>query len=419
MNEKKEVLWWADSPTVATGFGTVSRNLLKVLHETGKYRFTVLGISYMGVPYDIEKFPYLKFPEQGGLFPAAEGQDIYGFSRVLKTLQTGIFDVLFILNDPFVIAACLSHILRVRDEAKKKFKIVFYFPTDVPPKKEWVSEVIAKVDFPVAYTDYGVREIAKHMAPDSAPFGRIYHGTDKSIFFPIVGEARAMLRKALFGTVAEHFIILNVNRNQPRKDLNRTFEVFAKVHKKIPETFLYILAATNDVGGNLIEIAEQHGLVYGKDWGAPPVGLYNPNQGVPVETVNQIYNCADLVMTTTLGEGWGLSITEAMACKVPVIAPRHTSLQEIVGENEERGFLVKCGGPDHTVSLGAQDNNRVRPAVHVDEMAEDIIKIIRYPSKTQKKIAAAAAWVPSWDDVGASWREIFELATKQEEPENP
>ena len=42
-----------------------------------------------------------------------------------------------------------------------------------------------------------------------------------------------------------------------------------------------------------------------------------------------LYNAADLYLTTSLGEGWGLGVTEAMSCHTPVAMPKHTSLDEI------------------------------------------------------------------------------------------
>ena len=158
------------------------------------------------------------------------------------------------------------------------------------------------------------------------------------------------------------------------------------------------------------EIAGQHGLVYGEDWNCPPKGIYGPNHGMPIEAVNQIYNCADLVISTTLGEGWGLSLTEAMAVGIPVLAPRHTSVQEILGENQERGWLIPAGGPDHTTQLPSMDNDRVRPRVHVDEMVELMAKIMRYPGQSKKKIEAATAWVPEWDEVCKEWIAVFKEA---------
>ena len=41
------VLYWGDSPTVSTGFGVVSKNLLSRFVKNG-YEVIVLGINHMG-----------------------------------------------------------------------------------------------------------------------------------------------------------------------------------------------------------------------------------------------------------------------------------------------------------------------------------------------------------------------------------
>jgi len=415
MIEKRiECLMWCDSPTTSTGFATVSKNILKVLNATEKYRFTVLGIAHLGLPFSTQDHPYLEFPKHGGLFSAQEGNDVYGMQKALRLLAGGTFDVLFILNDPFVMKFAIPQIIQLREGLKHKFKIVFYFPTDCQPRKEW-ADTVALVDFPVAYTQFGLgtmQALNEHLA---GKLQFIYHGTDKAIFKPIVGPPRDMLKKTIFGHNAEKFIILNVNRNQPRKDLNSMFQVFAKLHAKRPKTFLYVLAAMNDVGGNLDEIARQHGLTLGVDWECPNPKIYSPNQGMPIENVVQLYAASDLVITTTLGEGWGLSVTEAMACRKPIVAPRHSSLVEIIGDNEERGWLVPAGGFGHTVCQGPQDNNNVRPVVHHDEMVERIKKVIDYPKQSEKKVQAAFDWVPSWEEIGQEWVRVFGKASAQDQ----
>lgn len=411
----KECLFWCDAPVTITGFATVSRNILKVLDKTGKYRFTVLGISHQGLPFNVADYPYLEYPKHGGLHMAHEGNDIYGMGKVVRFLQTGTFDILFILNDPFVLKFTMPQILKVREGLKKKFKIIFYFPTDCPPKDDWAG-VVNMTDFPVAYTNFG-RDTMSSLLPELGTKLRVIpHGTDKEMFKPIPGPARDLLRKSMFGAAGDKFIILNVNRNQPRKDLSSTFSVFAQVKAKRPNAYLYILGAMNDAGGNLQEIALQYGLVLGRDWNCPNPNMYNANQGMPIENVVQLYAAADLVITTTLGEGWGLSVTEAMACKKPIVAPRHSSLSEIIGENQERGWLVGAGGPGHTLCLGPHDNSTVRPMVHQDEMVDRIKKIIDYPGQSAKKIEAAFNWVPTWEEVGGAWRDVFEQASLVDEP---
>jgi hypothetical protein len=62
-----------DSPTVDTGFGIVSKNLLSRLHKMG-YEISVLGINHFGEPYNNEIFPYPIYPvKQGSL------DEIYGY----------------------------------------------------------------------------------------------------------------------------------------------------------------------------------------------------------------------------------------------------------------------------------------------------------------------------------------------------
>lgn len=414
---KKRILWYSDSPECITGFGGVAKNLLKWLCPEGKYHLTVLGINFDGHPYSQEDYPYLK-PDKtsplDGLWPAAQGQDVYGMNKFIEFVRRGEYDAVFVLQDPFIMGAVLPHILKIREEMKKHFKIIFYFPIDVTPKKDWVDDVIAKVDFPVVYTQYGENEIFK-VSGALEHLKVIHHGTDTKTFFPIIGQAKQAIRALLFPAHVNDFIVLNVNRNQLRKDLNRTFAAFALFHKKNPKSFLFVHAAKEDVGGNMEEMAGFYGLRLGIDWSCPDPKMFNTIQGVPVEIVNQLYNAVDLVVSTTLGEGWGLSLTEAMACKTPVLFPRNTSIEEIIGQNEERGTFIRCGDIDHTIALGSQDNGRVRPMVHVQDMVDKMTNIMRYPGKYKKRAEKAYEWVQerTWEILASQWEEVFSEALKE------
>lgn len=404
----KKVLWLSDSPTCTTGFGNVAREMLDQLVTMEGFEFHVFGINYYGDPYDRTRFPFAIWPAMN--VRGGDG-DVYGRKRFLEKIREMQPDIVFMLQDTFIVQTMMPTLLKLKEEAKKPFKIILYFPIDCPPKKEWVTECVSKVDVPVVYTEYGKAECLK-VDPSLDGMKVIYHGTNKKDFFPVPQSIMMAFRKAHYGPHAEKFIVLNVNRNQPRKDLVRTFEAFALFHAEHPQSFLYILAQAQDVGGNLLEIAEQFGLVYGEDWACPNPGSYSADSGVKVESVNMLYNAADLVISTTLGEGWGLSVTEAMACKVPVLFPRNTSLVEIIGKNEERGDLVNSGGTDHTICLGVQDNNRIRPVVDVWDMAHKMSLIRDNPVFTKQRVEEAFKWVPTWKSIGEKWREVFQEAAK-------
>jgi len=56
--KKIKVLGYCDSPTCATGFATVSRNIFEGLYRTGRFDIDILGINYWGDPLLIFYFFY-------------------------------------------------------------------------------------------------------------------------------------------------------------------------------------------------------------------------------------------------------------------------------------------------------------------------------------------------------------------------
>jgi glycosyltransferase involved in cell wall biosynthesis len=276
-------------------------------------------------------------------------------------------------------------------------------------------------DIPVCYTEFGKRVSVKH-DPKLKNMDVIYHGTDKNLYKPWPKEMKASMRESFWGKgFDKKFIILNVNRNQPRKDLNRTLCVFAEVKKHIPEAFLFMLSNPADIGGNLIDMGLQLGLKWGVDFMTPDPTKYNPMVGIPEDQIVTMYNTADVCISTTLGEGWGLSLTEAMACGCPVIFPDNTSITEIIGKTSEefgeigvRGSLIESGELGNRICLGPQDNNLSRPLTSVKEMVKEIFllhgNINEETNLFSSRVKNGIKWVPSWDKVGEQWRDIFNQA---------
>lgn len=299
------VLVLADSPTCITGFGNVSRHILDTIHKQEKYRLTVVGINYDGFPP--HKFPYDIIPATSRIVERYD--DLYGRKRALDLLMSGQIDVFFCIQDPGVAATFMPEVKKIQAKlGKRTFTSILYFPVDssLLTQQKWIQNGIATVDFPVVYTEYGKREILKY-APipnlDICP-----HGVDLKDFHPLdKATVEEFKRTCITGLdLRNRFIVLNVNRNQIRKDYVRCFKAFAEVKKQVPCAFLFVLAQLRDQGGDLLEIAKQCGLEYGVDWVAP--GDYNSAQGFDIQAVNTIYNIADVVFSSTVGEGWGLCV---------------------------------------------------------------------------------------------------------------
>lgn len=390
----------------STGFATVSSNIMQELEKTGRFDLDIVGINHTGDPYDQEKFP-------GRVFPAVslsnfhEG-DPFGRRKFMALLATGGYDVVFILQDTFVVKDMVQALHDSYERLPKKFKTVFYFPFDCTPKKEWITDVVSQMDYPVTYTNY-----AKDLAVAVDPYLKeklrvIYHGTNIKDFYPLSGEPVQKFRREYFdGKVDGKFLVTNVNRNQARKDIIRNLMVLQEIKKHRDDVVLYLHMAHNDAGGNILVMADHFGFKVGEDFIVPHPASFEPNRGLPIEALNLIYNSSDLVLSTTLGEGWGLSITEAMATKTPVVAPDNTSLREILGEG--RGILAKCGSTPSQWIMKESDNERLRPLMDVEDAAQKVLEVV---GGSKPDIEAAYDWVQdyTWEKVCKQWVEVFDQA---------
>jgi len=400
MSSKIKLLFYGDAPTVATGFGTVTRNILTGLHNTGKYDISVLGVNYWGDPH-----PY-PFP----IWPVGIGsKDPYGRQRAFDMMARDLdFDVLFLFQDAFILQSLMAGGLQKLKQTKN-FVSVGYYPVDGVPKKEWI-ECMNMLDSPVTYTEFGKRESILACPPIGERLQVVPHGVNVKDFYPLPEAAIASFRRQYFGKHADKFIITNVNRNQQRKDIPRTLLAFKEFKRRRPNSVLYLHMATQDQGWNLAEVIKGMGLVMNEDV-LLPGNNFGPNQGYPIGVVNQIYNASDVVISTTVGEGWGLSTVEAMAAKTPIMFPNNTALTEIVGENEERGYLVSSGATPNDFTVLPNDNEIVRPLASVTEMADKLVLIHDNPEEAAAKANAAYSWVTSgliWErDIVPMWDKII------------
>jgi glycosyltransferase involved in cell wall biosynthesis len=305
-----------------------------------------------------------------------------------------------------------SKIIETREALKKaglkQFKWIYYYPIDATPKGNWIEKSVALADYPVAYTKYGYNETNK--IKELTNLTHIPHGFNPDHFFPMPkDEDREKFKDDYFkGKAKGKYIVTNVNRNQPRKDLARTLQIFRLFKNQCPDALLYLHSKEQDVGGSIDELSRNFELIPGEDYITPD--NFNEHNGVSLEILNAIYNVSDVVMTTTLGEGWGLSITEAMACGTPVIAPNHTSLTELI---EGFGTLVTAGKRLNDWIVLPMDNERLRPLVDIPEYVDKLVYLHNNKDKALELANKALAFVNEnlkWEDISNKWLSLFEKA---------
>jgi len=409
---KIRLLAWGDY-CCSTGFGTVLSNIMRELEASGKYEIDVVGINYDGGPYDTERFPGKVYPALSGIRMQGAYGDVFGRQVVLDLLSNNEYDVFFALQDTFIVQGFIPQLKDALKNNPANTKMVYYFPIDASPKKDWIEDVVNVIDYPVAYTNYAREECAK-FNPELKDMRVIYHGTNLKDFYPIKDYAvNKTFKESYFNYQADNkFLVTNVNRNQSRKDIARNFAIMRELKNRGQDDILFYLHMShNDVGGNLLVMADNYGLKQGTDYIFPNPSIFSPDKGLPIEILNGIYNVSDAVITTTLGEGWGLSITEALATKTPMIGPDNTSLHEILANN--RGILVPSGNNPSMWITKESDNERIRPLMDVQLAAQAIIDL-----KTKKKVPdveSAYKWVQAlnWYDITKQWMQVIDEAADE------
>ena len=236
----------------------------------------------------------------------------------------------------------------------------------------------------------------------------IPHGVE-AVFRPLTIKEKESVRKEAFRDRVKpnDFLIVNVNTNQRRKGVAQSLQVLrhlvdiraAELRDKgethLPQfrMYLHMPAENTEEQISMPLVARQLGLKEGTDIF---YGRENFHMGRPKltdEALNQVYNMADLYLTTSLGEGWGLGVTEAMAAGVVVAAPGHTSLAELLDDGN-RGIVLPIGQAD----VVSGDNSRLRPRVDAVEAALAIIEWIEGCGKEDQR-KRASDWVSTlgWD----------------------
>lgn len=319
-----KILYYGDSPTVDTGFGVVAKNLLNRFAGMG-HDLYVLGINSYGDPYDPKKYPYPIWPcDKGG------PDQIYGYAKFWAIEEKIKPDIIFLLNDPWVI----ERLLQFKPPnwyGESTVKFVVYYPTDAEPiQQDWI-EMLNKFDAQVCYSKYAEEVVTKsNKGKRPKNLYQIYHGVDTDIFKPV----NMSLARRQIHLPEDSFIVGMVARNQYRKRFDIMCQGFTEFAKNKPEAKLYLHTAPKDVGFDIADLVRQFDLsgklIITKD-------LVSPASGVSEKALNLIYNSFDVNCLISLGDGFGLPVAESMAAGCPQVVSGHSCLRELV---EDHGGLT-------------------------------------------------------------------------------
>ena len=215
-----------------------------------------------------------------------------------------------------------------------------YVPIDAPLTPRWMKHMEGATKI-IAYSLFGLSELAKYFPGSQVTY--IPHGVDCATFKPLE-KSKAELRKnppvKLNAPIPEDaFLMMTAQANVgPRKQLPlllKTFRRFAQRHENA-HLYLHSNAQSDSPQGyDLVDLCDQFGINDRVHF--PKITPII----VPAtdEQLNELFNAADVYVSNSLGEGFGLPVLESMAAGVPAIAPANSSHVELV---KSRGWLCDC-----------------------------------------------------------------------------
>lgn len=216
---------------------------------------------------------------------------------------------------------------------------VAWFPIDGSPIPPPVKQMAETAAYPVVYSRFGACE----MEQAGLPYDYIPHGIDTQTFRPYDRqEARQQL-----GIPQDIFfaVMVAANASYPsRKAHVETFSAFKRFHDTHPDSRLYVHTesrATRSTGLNLEEARDMVGLT-ADNCQFPNIDDYL--LGFSNEFMALMYSAANVLLSPSMGEGFGLPIAEAQACGCPVITQDCTSMSELT----INGIAIPKGQPFHS-----------------------------------------------------------------------
>jgi glycosyltransferase involved in cell wall biosynthesis len=185
----------------------------------------------------------------------------------------------------------------------------------------------------------------------------IYYSLDAAPYLAAQPEAVARLRKE-WGISEETIVVGTAARLVPQKSLDTLIEGFAMFASGCAAPAKLVIAGCGPLEADLREHARKHGIADRVVW----AGF---REDIPV-----VMSAFDIFALTSLYEGFGLVVLEAMAAGRPVIASRSSALPEVVADGETAiliptlqpeavaGALQQLAEPERRRALGESGRRR-------------------------------------------------------------
>ena len=335
-----------------TGYSKVTYGMIKVLAKEPTISVTHFGfqrnpnlpVNYRPYPPNIRVLDAAEMEQRvtpPGTQPPPQG---FGYAVLPDVIRQEKPNVVLIYNDMAVVTHFLEEIRK--SGIPRTFKIWVYIDQVYITQYQAYLDVLNRdADRVFTFTSYWKKCIKDQGI--TRPIDVLGHGFERDVFTTV---DRSEIRKKL-NLPQDGFIIISLNRNQPRKRYDLLVMAFAELVVKYPTKPIFMMCVCDkgEKGGWWIFELYSREL---KLRGVPVERFGNrlmittQDMAFRDEDINLFYNLADIGISTADGEGWGLCNFEQMGVGVPQVIPDIGGFKEFCNSNNS--VLVK---PKHRMAL--------------------------------------------------------------------
>jgi len=246
-------------------------------------------------------------------------QQGFGYQALVETIRKKNPHVVMIYNDMAVVTRFLEEIRK--SGIQRTFKVWIYCDQVYDCQHQGMIDLLNRdADRIFAFTSYWKKQLKDQGI--TRPLSVLGHGFDPKTFFTV---PRDMARKSL-KLPEDAFVIMSLNRNQPRKRQDIMIIAFVELVVKYPTKPIVLLCICDkgEKGGwwlfELFVRELKKRSVPIEQFGNRLM-ISSQDMVFKDEDINILYNIADVGISTAEGEGWGLCTFEQMGVGIPQVVP--------------------------------------------------------------------------------------------------
>uniref|UniRef100_A0A6C0CEG7 Glycosyl transferase family 1 domain-containing protein n=1 Tax=viral metagenome TaxID=1070528 RepID=A0A6C0CEG7_9ZZZZ len=373
-NGKKRILWAGTHIHQSNGYSRVMYYITKYLGAYDDIELTIYGFQNFN---HNQNQTFLR----SDIHPSVVIHDAYaseepkrngfGEKEIGDYIKKHPQDIIIIFNDAIITSALTATLVNECWNMKPHFKLLSYMDQVYAyQRKDYIGLLNTFYDGIIAFTPYW-KEIAYKLGikPDM-PIYVFPHGFDHNLYYPIDQS----VARLYYEYNDEDFMVLNLNRNQPRKRWDTTIIAWAefverhylvnvkktlnksdcKINKYTSRPIKLVVGTMVDGYWDLMDVLENEcklrGIPY--EYAKQTIVPVKMPQQLSDRDINILYNACDVGVNSADGEGFGLCGFEGLAIGKAQVSSYVGGMREFL--NEGISIIIK---PKVNIYLDCKNNN--------------------------------------------------------------